>query len=353
MSRVIATLLDKPEEQIAAAINKLEQKVGYTSEDVQLLADNARRVRAKIAELGLDPDDTTGEELYHALQARFERDSNIVDRALGIKAGASLPEKIAKAVAFLDHIGGSPQVWAIKKPKLKALLLDAGLPKSLRLLNYRSIDSAVKREDIFELAFGACLAESHSWQKSFKTKLSKLTSADYDLRKVGVVCLDVAKWGNLEVSYVGQSSRELGVVGIVGSNLSSRTTVLSVALAIHDQVSKLSTKKTTRKLANLNPTLSWWEDTEHLLAWNDGQPISFNYKDVAHAHINQLAYETRVKEKATEAFWKKLTAQYKQKIEAIPGQVASIEQEVEQKTGRMFNPAEEFAVEMESVENNG
>ncbi len=350
MSRVLATLLDKPETHIAGVINKLEQKVGYKSEDVRLLAESAQKVKAKIRDLGLDPNDTTGEELYHALLARFERDGAIIDRALGVSKEASLTDKLEKAKSFLEHMEGIGQVWALKKGQLRKTLISLGVPKTLRRLHYRSLDSMLKREDTFELAYGATLLESPTWLRNFNSKLAKYTSADFELRPVQLVVLERKKWG---VANTANNSSRLGVAAIAESTVANRISVLSLTLALHDQISQMATVKPAKKLSHLNPTLAWWEDAEHLMAWNDGQPISLNYKDIAQAHINGASYEDRSKEKAKMAFWNELVSRYKDKLEALPADIVAAEEMAEEKTGELLNPAKEFATEMEGIDNNG
>jgi hypothetical protein len=64
MSKNLAHLLNQPEALVELAINKLEHLNGYESTDVRLLAEINNKVRTKTKELGLDPDDTTGPELY-------------------------------------------------------------------------------------------------------------------------------------------------------------------------------------------------------------------------------------------------------------------------------------------------
>lgn len=351
MSRIIATFIDKPEHHVANIINKLEQKAGYSSEDVRLLAESAHLVRNKVSQLGLDPDDTTGEELYHALLARFERDSSVIDRSLGVTVDSAVDKKVTKAISFIEHAEGVGEIWAVKKSKVKKILSELGLPKTIRQLNYRSLDSLLKHEDAFEVAVGAFGIESPTWRKNFNSKVAKLSTADYELRPISTVVLGSSKWGNLATS--SSVSQTLGAVTISESSLSNKASVLAIALMVHDQMAKLSTKKFTKKLSILNPVLHWWEEAEHLMSWNDGEPISLNYKDIAYSHINAHSYEQRTKSKATEAFWNQLVSRYKAKIQDIPAELAEAEQKAEQKTAELVAPGRQFAEEMETIDNNG
>src|SRR5947208_2061243 len=103
MSKTLARLLGKSEKEVVAAISKLEALCGYPSEDVRLLAENKQKLRAKTMQLGLDPDDTTDEELYYALLGRFSRDSQTIDKALGVNDSTKLDERIDKAIQLVNH----------------------------------------------------------------------------------------------------------------------------------------------------------------------------------------------------------------------------------------------------------
>src|SRR6266404_4594616 len=84
MNKIISAILGQSEPAVAKAIAKLEAKNGYPSHDVRHLAENIQKTRLKLTELGLDPDDTTGEELYHALLVRFNQDSQKFDKQFSL-----------------------------------------------------------------------------------------------------------------------------------------------------------------------------------------------------------------------------------------------------------------------------
>jgi hypothetical protein len=92
MGRVLAGLIDQPEALVELAVKKLEHMSGFQSEDVRLLAQIEQTARAKTTQLGLDPDDTTGPELYYGLIAKLAKDeaSLNLDRAQVLKKLASL-----------------------------------------------------------------------------------------------------------------------------------------------------------------------------------------------------------------------------------------------------------------------
>ena len=80
MSAHLSKLVGKAEKEVAQFIAEMEDEFGNPSADVRLLAEVNRLARQKMAELGLDPRDTTGEELYHTLGARFDRDAKPIHK---------------------------------------------------------------------------------------------------------------------------------------------------------------------------------------------------------------------------------------------------------------------------------
>src|SRR5579862_8326021 len=103
MSKILAQMLDKPEDIVKQALDKLEAYTGYPSEDARLIAGMHQASKSQIAKLDLDPHDTTAEELYQTLLSRFEEDSNHLDKALSIDPTELFSKRVAKAVALVGH----------------------------------------------------------------------------------------------------------------------------------------------------------------------------------------------------------------------------------------------------------
>src|SRR5579862_5664591 len=121
MSKRIADIMDQPEYLVRRLINKLEDKNGSPSHDVRHLAENIQKVRGKLTDLGLDPDDTTGEELYQALLAKFEKDASSFDNYFDAK-DLGFDQKAAKATEILGQIDVLPRQWALKRVVAKNIL---------------------------------------------------------------------------------------------------------------------------------------------------------------------------------------------------------------------------------------
>lgn len=346
MSKVIAQLIDRPEAMVASTIAKLEAKTGYQSHDVRLLAANSQKLRSKIIELGFDPDDTTGEELYHGLLAKYGKDCQVVDRALSITAQNGIADRVNKAIALVGKLGQEANTWALKKSAIKSILSDFPAKKTMRVLRYRSYDSMVKREDAQKLLATANMLESPTWHKNVAAKIAKLTSASYEPKQVKIVTLEI----DAAIQPI-MADLHTGLVAINSRALAKTTPVLTIALLLHDSIAKLCKNFDKKQFTTINPVLKWWEDAEHLLAWNDGSPVSLNYRDVANAHLNGYGFNERSKEHGVKSFWAKLLESYKESIEEVPSEIANFGEVLEAGAKNTFlSPINEMAYEMEEVE---
>src|SRR5580704_14077175 len=74
MTRVLSELLGATEPTFHRVISRLEAVSGHSNTDIRLSTEIERATKHKLKELGLDPKDTTGEELYAALQQRVKAD---------------------------------------------------------------------------------------------------------------------------------------------------------------------------------------------------------------------------------------------------------------------------------------
>jgi hypothetical protein len=185
MSKNLSKLLDQPEALVEAAVKKLEHLSGFESTDVRLLAEMSNKIRSKTQELGLDPDDTTGPELYHALSVKLAQD----EKNLNLSTD-DLIYKIAKTHKL--H-----KVYSLKHSVAKELLRAHPPRKLMKHLNYRSVDSMLKRENVCELYGGLPLVEAPRWLNVFWKDLAKLTPSDFESREIEIIVPSI-KLGRLK-----------------------------------------------------------------------------------------------------------------------------------------------------------
>jgi hypothetical protein len=208
MSKVLAELLSVPEVLAEQAVAKLEHLSGWQGTDVRLLAEANNKLRAKTKELGLDPDDTTDAELYHALRVKLAQDEK--DLNLSSK---EIIQKITQTQKSL-------KVYALKRSMAKDLLRIHPPKQLMKKLNYRSVDSMLKRENIVSLYAALPLVESTRWQNAFWKDLTKANPSDFESQQIEIVQIDAKRYELLKPDNDVTNVELLGSVAVWPNSLS-------------------------------------------------------------------------------------------------------------------------------------
>jgi hypothetical protein len=198
MSRIISQLLKADEPEFSMAISDLEQRSGNPSVDVRLTSKIQGNVYRKIKEIGLDPNDTTANELYRGLQSMVKLHDKFLSDKLGLTDDQTLSKKTSIIIKQINDLPIPTKVWAIKGSAAKKLLKDCPPNKVKTLLGYKSLDSMLKREKIEDLLVYSRLCETTTWTKKFIKGYKKLTPNDFENRKIKITVLKTPK---LEDSY--------------------------------------------------------------------------------------------------------------------------------------------------------
>jgi hypothetical protein len=290
MSRKLSVLLGKPEHEIAAIIHRLEAAAGHPSEDIRFLSDHSQLTKAKLSQLNLDPEDTTPQELYHAIRAKFDTDAARLDQALGVAHDSPIESRIQTAADLVRHFCDHPEMWVLKRSSAKKMLKSLPPKKLPKQLHYRSIDSLLKRENVFTLYAALAYTESASWQKAFLKKMSSLSSADFEMREPMIVRLS-AKY-NLRADQPSMTavSQLVGVIALDESKGLEKAPVLTLALQILEGLEELEAGRPEVSLHQAHPALHWWSDSRHLVT-GEAEAVSMNLYDVALNHRDSMMGE--------------------------------------------------------------
>lgn len=325
MSKNLAKVLGRPENEVTKAVAKLEQKTGFTSEDVRLLAENKFNLRAKIGQLGLDPDDTTDAELYHALLNKFEKDSQNLNRALGVDQNTDLGERLDKAIQLADYCADVDEMWVVKNSAAKAILKKYPPKHVAKALHFRSVASMIKREDVAEIYLAGSVLESSSWQKAIAREISKLGTPDYEMRALRVIKLAPKRWATVKVPVHHMASdKSIGAVAIWPSDHLKYASVAYLTLQILGEMRALNPEGYSESIQELSPSLRWWADSYYLIS--DGeQPVSFNLKDVALNHLNRTELESAHTKHGAEELWHELSSRYQRVSDSLAASIPDIE----------------------------
>jgi len=259
MTRVLSELLGAREPAFRQNLLRLESASGHTSADIRLSAEVERATRLKLKELGLDPRDTTGEELYAALQARVKADDARLVQRLSEKYGSAASAHINVAKA-LNDLPVYKSCFALKTAVGRRLLSKLPPKQTMKALKYRSFDSMLRREQLLTVYAAAWLLESASWRKAMVDSYKKLAAADFEIRPFTVMAPHSAHWQALAEVVVAQKKhnvvalKEFGAVVILPfpAAVPPAATFMSLLMALHD-MNEVRAGSTFLKLCQVRP----------------------------------------------------------------------------------------------------
>ena len=125
MTRFLSESLMAREPHFRLGLRQLELAHGNPSADIYLTTAIQQATRGKLKSLGLDPADTTGKELYHALLERVRADDAQLVRTLRTRAATHISAE-ADLVAGMAHAlqenPASQTCVALKSVAFKAII---------------------------------------------------------------------------------------------------------------------------------------------------------------------------------------------------------------------------------------
>jgi len=334
MSKAIASLLDQPERVIKRAIMKLEDKNGYPSHDVRHLAENVQKIRLKISQLGLDPDDTTAQELYHALIVKFEQDCQAFDIENNFHA-LDFQSKAAKAAELITDMD-LPQRWVLKSTAAKNLIRQQPPKKLMKLLSYRSVESMLKRENIGKLVIAANRAESSAWQKEFSRKVSKQDSTAFEMRTISISSL--RRLPGITDGAPMVYNDDVGVLAVAQNDITDKMRLLGLTILLAEFMMSLSGSNALTK----SEVLAWWQDMDGLISNLGGQNVSLNIKDTSLNHAHQHGFTGRILSAGQSYFWKNLLSRYENQLEIEEDKLTYLTNQIAMIKAPIRQPAFEY-----------
>lgn len=305
MTHRIAQLFGDSEAKVADEISRLEEATGHQGHDVKLLSQAAQTARAQIAELGLDPEDTTPEELYHALRARYQNDADQFEADLGM-AGASPEDRHQHSMEIARRSLDQVEVWTIKAAVIKTMLKRLPPIKTLKTLHYRSLDSMLKRTNSSVILAVAHLLESVTWQAKWTKAVGLQPASAHEASRLHFVSAQLPE---------AMSDLKVPETGTIVVDPTEPSDMLGQVLRAVEAAEQLIGKDYSLQLGQIHPSLRWWNANTNLVAWVDGQAVSFNIYDVADGHNSNSAFHERNYQRASENLWQKLTGEYQQLID--------------------------------------
>ncbi len=231
MTKFLRQLLNARED-FDIEVAHLEKATSNQGIDVKLVGDIIERSNEALHYLKLDPNDTTGKELYMAQMAWLgEADAGLMHKigAINTTTQTELLRLIKQALKKNDLI---PTTWAAKRSVIKKLLRISPPKSVMSSMGHRSIESMLKREDVLEVCAAASLLEPAEWQKSFNALFMQLNPADFESRKLQLYVFDPDFWRDAaERRNIGYQPA-LGVVAVIATGKDIKPGMATWALAL-------------------------------------------------------------------------------------------------------------------------
>lgn len=385
MTRYLSAALGAQQPLFSQSIMELERASGRPSADICLSTEVARQLRTKIASLGLDPKDTTGPELYNALQDRLRQDEARFRTALEINPQATASDVLVKIQKFLNTHKTLGNCFALKTTAARRLLKKKAPKSTMKLLGYRSLDSMLKHEPIAHIYAASLMAETSAWHRAFRSHYAGLQSSDFEQRKITITYPRSKRWADISEKYVQAAKhnilcfKELGTIVLLPHSAEINGFALtSLVLSLHYmndirayssfaklqqvkpafgtiiqetapadpmtaarlagqpvpwkviqryyghrhgeyrvevfepqlQVDDLQWHDAENVLAELEPALEFWLDTQYLCMLDNDEPVSLNILDVALGYCNHLPFADRIVHFVREHLWHELMSRY-------------------------------------------
>ncbi len=222
MTKYLSQLLEAKEPHFRQTVQKLESASGYSCNDIRLSENIVTETRKKIRDLGLDPEDTTGEELYYALQEKLRTDdANLVKRLRQISArNVSAAGELSEGIAFaVSQITEGSKVFVIKASVIKRFLEKNAPKKSMKVLGYRSISSMIKHESLGSIVTVALSLEPNIWIKNYEGYLKKISPRDFEERPINVYAPMAKKWQKICAKLMSETKQSVLVNKELGAML--------------------------------------------------------------------------------------------------------------------------------------
>ncbi len=222
MSKLLRNLLDAKEPLFTQSLRELEFDSGKKGVDIKLSAEIIEKTHDVIRSLGLDSNDTTDKELFHALDHRVRQQNQNLAKSLGSSDDAPVKELVPKLVELAAQAKMPRNVWVLKKSVAKDLLREMHPKVMMHHLGYRSIESMFKNENFAEIYTALRFSEGDKWLNQYNELFTKrVTASDFENRQIEVVIMDHKKWADMTEHFVKKKkhnithTKELGVIVVV------------------------------------------------------------------------------------------------------------------------------------------
>lgn len=218
MSKLIVDVLQAKQPLFSNALSQLEKASGKKGVDVRLTAEIIDKFNSKTKALGLDPNDTTGPELYRALLAKAKEHDAHLAEFIGAKDPEDVHEVVPLVIDAVNKSAMNRRCWALKEDVAKRFLIKTPPKKIMERLGYATIEEMLAKENIYEIYSALRFAEDDDWLNEFNEQYRTVKPADFEDREIKLIQMPKERWGDIAKHFVEKKRhlnthlKELGVV---------------------------------------------------------------------------------------------------------------------------------------------
>ena len=221
MAKFLRDLLDAEEPIFSQALMQLERVSGRQGADARLIGDITAKAHESMRALGLDPANTTGKELYRALDARVAEDNQRVAKIIGASDPDEVRQSIPHMVKAANGVKFNRKVFVLKHSKAKDFLRQMPPQNLMKKLGYDNIEDMFDGEDFDEIYPALRFSEGGDWLNEYNELFKTVTRDDYEERDIRIVVMDHDKYVDLATHFVEKKlhnithTKELGIIVVV------------------------------------------------------------------------------------------------------------------------------------------
>lgn len=221
MAKFLRDLLDAEEPLFSLSIAQLEKASGNQGADAKLIGDIIKMAHTNMRQMGLDPAETTGKELYHALLARVESDNARLAKILGASDPDDVAHMVPYMVAAAEKVKFPRKVFVLKRDKAKELIAKMPPRQLMKKLGYTKVEDMFAGEDFDEMYTALRFSEGADWLTEYDELFKHVTADDYEERDIRIIAMDHDKYADLAEHFVKKKlhnvthTKEMGIIVVV------------------------------------------------------------------------------------------------------------------------------------------
>lgn len=222
MAKFLRELLDAEEPIFTQSLQQLESASGRRGIDAQLIGDITAKAHESMRIMGLDPLNTTGQELYRSLLNRVEADIKHLGKVIGAKEGDnSVAHLVPLMIDAANKVEFPRRVFVLKRDKAKELLRKMPPKTLMEHLGYDDVEQMFAGEDFDEIYTALRFSEGPEWLNKYDELFETVTADDYEERDIRIVQMDHDKYVDLAEHFVQKKlhnvthTKEMGIIVVV------------------------------------------------------------------------------------------------------------------------------------------